>query len=381
MLLIDRYILVRLASNFVLLFALLFTFAAAIDIAMALQRFTDAVHAELGDGAGVVPFAMTFAKLVFQFQGPRLFQFYAYMHGLIAIGAMGFTLAQLYRYRELIAMLAAGLSMHRIAMPFVMVAFGLSVVQLLNQEFLLPRVAPLLLREHEHIGRTSIDRFPIALTPDAAGNVMHSPEFDPTTGVLAAPTFLERDEQGRTVRRVTAESARWRESTDDGARPGGWVLADGREVTLARETAGGTSTPMLPRAIDFIATDMSPELLLVQRYNQFAAMLSLRQISAMLATQGVVEQDALRRFQYARFSSVLVNILVMWLTLPTFLIREPANLLRRALTCAMIAIPSLLGSSIFMVMDLPGIPPALSVFLPVVILIPVVLAQWTFIKT
>jgi len=39
--------------------------------------------------------------------------------GLVSIGAGAFTLAQMHRNRELVAMLAAGVSMQRIAMPFI----------------------------------------------------------------------------------------------------------------------------------------------------------------------------------------------------------------------------------------------------------------------
>ena len=110
-------------------------------------------------------------------------------------------------------------------------------------------------------------------------------------------------------------------------------------------------------------------------------MLSLRQISEMLSTPGVAERNTLRRYRFSRFSAVLVNVLVMWLTLPTFLLRQPANLLSRSLLCAGIAIPAMFGAAIFMMIPLPGISPAVGVFLPVIILIPVVLGQWTYVKT
>ena len=43
MLLLDRYILFRFLTNFMLLYVLLFVFAVSIDMVMALDRFVDAL--------------------------------------------------------------------------------------------------------------------------------------------------------------------------------------------------------------------------------------------------------------------------------------------------------------------------------------------------
>ncbi|HRP63510.1 MAG TPA: hypothetical protein PK400_09480, partial [Phycisphaerales bacterium] len=69
------------------------------------------------------------------------------------------------------------------------------------------------------------------------------------------------------------------------------------------------------------------------------------------------------------------------LTLPLFLLREPANLMRQALICAGLSIPAMLGAGIGMLVDLPGIPPAAGVFLPVLILLFVAVVPWSFFKT
>jgi lipopolysaccharide export LptBFGC system permease protein LptF len=378
---IDRYIIRRFLGNFAILFMLLFLFAVAVDLMLALDRFVGVARTRVGDDAAFVRVLASIIGLVADFQAPRFFQFYAYLHGLVAVGAMGFTLAQMYRHRELVAILAAGVSMQRIAMPFIFATFGLSLLQLVNQEFLLPRVAPLLLRDHGHIGMKSVDDFSVSLTADGAGNLIQAPKFDPRTGILTAPTILERDERGRTRRRITADTARWRDEGGIAGGAEGWALAGGRALVLREQGAPEGGGTRAPGPLDFFPTDLSPEVLIVRRYGEFAGMLSLRQISRMLATPGVADRDTLLRFRYGRFSSVLVTVLVMWMTLPTFLIREPASILVRAMVCAAIGIPAMLGAAIFMVVDLPGISPAVGVFLPVVVLIPIVLAQWTYIRT
>ena len=120
---------------------------------------------------------------------------------------------------------------------------------------------------------------------------------------------------------------------------------------------------------------------MVRRFNQFAAMLSMNQISQMLDTPMLQARDALLRYRYSRFSSVLVSLLVLALTLPSFLLREPANLLRQSVQCAALAVPATVGSAIGMMVEMPGISPAVGVFLPVIVLGFMSLVPWTHFKT
>lgn len=374
--LIDRYIIARLATNFAVLFLLLFVFAASIDLILNLDRFVDAARDAVGEDGGIWTMVLSFIGIVIDFEGPRVFQFYAYLHGMVSIGAMGFTLAQMHKNKELVAILASGVSLHRIAMPFIAVVFMLSLVELLNQEYVLPRVAPLLLRDHGHIGRRTVDEFKVNFTRDAQGNLLQSPSFDPQSNTLKWPTILQRDEGGRTLRRITADSAAWDDEKD------GWRLVNGVMVTLADEqpSQGEPGTGGRQPA-DFFATDLSPAVLTVRHHVEFAQMLSLRQISRMLRTPGITDEATLKRHKYSRFATVLVNIIVLVIALPSFLLREPSNLLVQSLRCATIAIAAMIGAAIFMMVQLPGIAPAVGVFLPVIVLLPVALGRVTYIRT
>ncbi len=400
--LLDRHILARFFLNFVLLFALLFVFASAIDIVLNLDAFVEAAHRVMeGDaaeaavgtegstegggsttagGGGLLRFWATLAGVMFNFEGPRIFHFFSFLHGLAAVGAMGFTLAQMYRHRELAAMLATGISLHRVGVPFVLGMFALSLAQLANQEFMLPRVAPLLLRGHGDIGRTTIQDFPVTLLPDGAGRVFHSPAFHPQTQTMDWLTVLERDARGRLTGRVSADRATWSEPRQ------AWLLEGGRAISVQSADLGSVeggdiqTEPGAAAAVEMLGTDLSPQVLTLRHYEQFSTMLSLRQIRAMLDSPGITNVRTLLRQRFSRFSMVLVNLLVMVVALPSFLIREPANLLKRSVTCSGIAIVSLLGAGIFMLMDLP-IAPAVGVFLPVIVLFPLALGRAVLLKT
>ena len=73
------------------------------------------------------------------------------------------------------------------------------------------------------------------------------------------------------------------------------------------------------------ASGLTPQVLLVRHYSEFSSMLSLGQIDQMLRIQGIMDRSSLRRHQFSRFAAALVNMLVLILTLPTFLLREPAS--------------------------------------------------------
>jgi len=379
--LIDRHILARFGVNFLILFVLLYVFAVSIDLILNLDKFVDVARSSAGEGAGGWLVAWQLVGAVADFEGPRVFQFYAYLHGLVSIGAMGFTLAQMHRHRELVAVMASGTSLHRVAMPFVIAVFALSLLQLVNQELILPRVAPMLLREQDEIGERAADSFEVVFTADGRDHLLQAPKFTPSQEMLTSPTILELDARGRTQRRITAARATWSEER------GAWQLQGGRSISASPPTdlddAATVDRAMRTEDVREWPTDLSPRALMVRRHNQYATMLSLEQINQMLETGRVAkrERDKLLRYSYSRFSSVLVNLLVLLLTLPCFLLREPANLLRQSVLAASLAIPATMGSAIGMMVDLPGIPPALGVFVPVIALGFMALFPWTFFKT
>jgi hypothetical protein len=55
--------------------------------------------------------------------------------------------------------------------------------------------------------------------------------------------------------------------------------------------------------------------------------------------------------------------------------------MRQSLICAAMSLPFMMGAAIGMTVDLPGLAPAVSVFMPVILLIPVAMGRWTFLKT
>lgn len=375
LLLIDRAILRRFLENFLVLFLLVYLLATTIDVVLQLDEFTEAAHAVAGDDASGLEFTLTLARLVGGFHGPRVFQLYAYLLGLTAVGAMGFTFAQMQRTRELTAILASGTSLHRVAWPVLVAAFGLNILQLVNSNALLPRLAPLLLRDHTDLRHAGLEGFEIAFTADGRGDLLSAARFDPDAATLHDLSVLVRDARGRTVRHLTAERGVW--SAEEGA----WRLQGGRAVTFADPADPAADPRLIVEDVHRHVTDLSPRVLTLRRYGEFAHMLSTRQIQAMIEADLPVDVTALARVKYGRFSVLLANLLLLVITLPFFLTREPANLLKRSVLAAAVAVPAGLLIFVLMEVELSGVPPAVGVFLPPVLLLPLSLAALTAIRT
>lgn len=368
MMLLDRWIARRYLGNFALIFCVMFLFAISIDTVVELDEYISVARSAVKDGRFPGLWLALPAAIV-DFHAPRVFQIYAYMVGLCSVAAAGFTLAQMARTRELVAILASGLSLWRVGITIVAVAVGLNLLQFVNGEIILPRLAPLLVREHSSILRKTAQDFPVKLVEDRGRHLLLASSFDPATNTARDLVVLERDERGAATRRIEAETAVWSEER------GGWVLAEGfatRRISRAPEAVGATLTDP-PETIEFIESTVSPRAILARRFRGFAQLLSAPEISRLAAEGGIDTSEATRLIGQ-RFAGACVNLLMLAICLPFFLVREPRKFLQPSVFCAAIAVPGLLGGLFVMSVAIPGLPATVGVFLPVALLLPI--AGW-----
>lgn len=361
--------------NFVILFMLIFVLGSMIDLIVNLDEF-DKAAARQSEGGGLFLKLYAIIRVSIGFEGPRVFEVYAYFHGLIAIGAMGFTAAQMWKSREYVAIMAAGVSLRTVATPFVLVACCVSGVALLNQEFMLPKVAPLLLRSHSDVGNDSVEAFAVPFTPDRNNTLLIASSLDPATGVLLYPTFLIRNDTGQMIQRVYATSATWHETS------GSWFLENGKSSHITTDEGSSRRvTSYAPEDIESFETDLSPHLLTLHRYGQYLGLLGISQLNQMLETVGAFDSAMLTRHWFSRFSTIVLNVLVMFIVIPFFVTKDQISIVRQSVRCATVSISILFGGSFLMLMSLPGIPAIVSVFLPAILLFPFALVRMSTMKT
>ncbi len=390
MITLDRYIARQYAANVLALLLLLFSFVVAIDAILNVDAFLKQAEDTLGPGAGLIRTWAVAGLLVADLWWPRLLQLYSFVIGLVLVGAMGFTFTQLVRHREMVAMLAGGVSLFRAARPVLVVALVMTVLNVINQEVVLshPRIAPLLTRQQGDAGRRDWSEFRVALTSDGGGagaRVFMASRFDPVTNTLEDLNVWERDEQGRGKRFIVAERATWTPEPGPDGLPGRWVLVRPRMTSLRMAPAGSPQefVPDAGGVPGSIRTALDPATLLFKRYAAFSQSLSWKQIGGMLESPRLKPEmrDRLQRTRWGRVSTILCAFLSLLITMPFFLVREPTNMLVQSLKCAPVGIISLLGGVFWTAVEFPGLPPGFAVFLPVFLLIAIAIAVLSSLRT
>jgi len=368
MLLLDRWIALRFLGNFALIFSVMFLFAVSIDTILQLDAYIEVARLAVEKERFSTLWTALPAAIV-DFNAPRVFQFYAYMVGLCSVAAAGFTLTQMVRTRELVAMLAAGLSLWRVGLAIVGAAVVLNLIQLVNGELLLPRLAPLLVREHSAILAPTVQGFPVRLFEHREGQLMLAASYDAATRSARGLVFLERDGRGAATRRIEAAQAVWNDER------GGWDLEGGQATrrTMKDGPDGREVAVSAPEAVDFVESDAAPQVLLARRFRGFAQLLSSPEIG-QLAAEGGIDFPTASRLIGQRFAGACANLLMLVVCLPFFLAREPRKMLRPSVLATAVAVPGLLGALFMMTVELPGIPATVGVFLPVAAILPI--AAW-----
>ena len=363
MAILDRHVVARFLWNFVLLFGAIFAFGVAVDVMLNTPRFLEAADALVREevtGSRWIAFPL----VLLDFHGPRVFQFFQFMVGMVSVGAMGFTFAQMHRARELVAIMAAGIRLRRPAAAVLWAAAALNLMQLASQEWVLPGLAPRLIRSHSDLVSRRGSAFPVPLTRDADGRLLQAASFDPETGELRDLLLLERGEGHQARRRVGATSAIWDAGRD------AWLLRDGRVWELPDRPLEASSPTVVERPLDAVSTNLGPEAIMTRRFRIYGQMLSTPRLLELWDTGGG-ERASAGRLLAARAMGPLVNLLVLAAAMPFFLLREPRGLLQQSLRAAAFAVPASIVAITLTTLPLPGLPPMLAAAIPAALLLPV----------
>lgn len=374
---LDRYIARQYLFNVIALLVVLFSFVVAVDVALNIDRFIAGAKEIEPKAEGVRRAALTILAVV-HLWGPRLLQLYVYLVGLVLVAAMGFTFTQLVRNRELVAVLAGGISLRRMARPVLIVASVMLGLKVINQEFVLsrPEIAPLLSRGNDDVTRLSWKQVPVMLACDTQGAIWLANKFDPARGEMSSVTVWLRD-KGVATGAISAERAVWRD--------GGWDLTNPKALSMQLAPGGAVSAPApgARAAFSRIVTDLDPESLKFRQFRAYSQSLSWAQIGEMLDRPNVDAKlrAELQRIRWGRVSQLLSSMLALIITMPFFLMREPKNMLVQSLKCAPIGIVSLMGGILLTSVNWPMLPPGVAVFIPVLILVPVAIAVVSSLKS
>ncbi len=378
---IHRYIARVYLINVVSLLVFLFGFIVVVDVFLNLRRFASQA-ADNAPGESSLHVALLTVMLIVDIWVPRLLQLFNYMGGVVLIGAMGFTCAQMVRSREFVALLASGVSLQSLARPFLVVAVLVSGVQVVNMEFVVPSMAHLLTRSISDSGDRSIRSFRLPPSPDGDERLVSAARYDDASQSLVAPRNNERSAESDgtfTVRSViVADSARW----SDGA----WVLENGerRAVSPRREDGQPAQRPQAaPEPVERFDSRLSPDRIRVRYLTGLAENLSFRQLGSIIEGGGLSEEkaDELQRIRFGRYAALLASLLTLMATLPCFLVRTPGPMLRPAMRAAPVALIGLGAAAAATTLPMPGLPDWLGPFVPGLIVLPIAIALYSSIRS
>jgi lipopolysaccharide export LptBFGC system permease protein LptF len=249
-------------------------------------------------------------------------------------------------------------------------------MQAINREAVVPQLAELLTRTKDEAGRRDMGEAERLLTADARGRLFYARQFNLQKGTISGLWILERDAEGLITRRIVADGARWRE--------GAWILTNGRAESRIRS---GTTPQDQLTPVNQFETDLSPTVLKLRRFQEYKQNLSTRQISEMIEryesepTPPKARIDELERIRFSRDAALASNLLSLLICMPFFLQREPRNMIVQSLLCAPVALICQVGGVLGASVAIPGLPPQLSVFIPVMVLLPLAIASMTSVKS
>lgn len=387
---LDRYIARQYLINIMALIVILFSFIVAIDLSLNFDKFVALAEKRgmtpEGDPSAARKMILTIF-LVFDYWWPKLIQLFNYMIGLIIIGAMGFTCAQLVRHREFVAAVAGGISLHRIMRPILLVALLMTAIQAVNFEYVIPSIADLIQRDREQASQRRLDTIPVKLVPDGQRRLFYARSFDAAKGEMLDALIIERSPTGPASRTITATRAIWRD--------GGWDLENGIAESRSSQSA--------PRErVARIETDLNPMALKIARFSGYSQSLSWSQISEMIRRPELLDlnaeskdpdaaavgtaareqrMDELQRIRFGRIAIMLCNILALLVVTPFFLRREPTNMILESIKAAPLAVVGVMGGVLGASAAIPGLPAQVGVFVPALVLLPLAIAAVTSVRT
>lgn len=356
--------------NIVVLFIVVGCLIVAVDVVINLDRFSDRA-AELWPGMGSLEHSFRTASLIADLWGPRLVQLFLYLNGIVLIAAAGFTCSTLVASRELIAMLAAGISLHRAALPILAVGLCFILLGAAVQETVVPRVAHLLIREPSEAGSDNPRAFAVRMAPDAQRRTWYARSFDGRTELLTELTVWERSDTGELARTITARSARW-----DGT---GWILSEGTARTPS--VGGAPAGPPVP--VDRLDSSLDPAQLKIRHLEGFAATLSWRQAAQLLARPGIDDRtiERLELSRWGRVSGWASSFFALTGAVSLMMLRVPRPMLGPALKAAPVALLGFAATALAGSAAIPGLPVWLGAFVPAAVVLSLAITLFSGIET
>lgn len=146
---LDRYVLRNFLVSYLILGFVLIGLYVVADLALNSDEFTKNRD---------VPAGQVLASIG-NYYGHQVFVYFRELSGIITLSSAIVTLLTMNRRNEMTALLASGVSLYRVIWPIVLLGLGFNMLTVIDQEWILPRMADDLVRKHDE--QVSLKQFPI----------------------------------------------------------------------------------------------------------------------------------------------------------------------------------------------------------------------------
>jgi lipopolysaccharide export system permease protein len=345
---LDAYILKTFLKNWAISFMVLVGMYMILDMVFNFDDLVGIKPGETGSGAATL-FSVLYNVVDYYFF--QSFLFFNHLSGIIPVVAAAFTLMRLSRFNELTAVLAAGVPLLRVAMPIILAGVVLNVLVIVNQELIIPNIAGKLSRDRDEISSTGTDSSPIRAMQDEQNSLLFAARYTPPSTTRPAEMLfvdvLEHNEQDQVTGMITAERAEY----DPGEQV--WTLVNGQRVIGLR----ANEVPAGPFPADKWKTNINPEEVKLFRKSDYVDLLSTDRINQLIERPKSYGKANLLRVKHTRFTTPLMNVVLLLLAIPCVLTREPGHLKSAATKCLVLTGIGL--GSIFLAQQIAGNPPDL----------------------
>ncbi len=195
---LDKYV----VKNFLVAVALCFVALMAIRIAADLFFNMDEFTETRGDEAKSIGAVL---REIGRYYGFQSLLYFRELGGVMIVVAATFTVARMNHTNELTAILASGVSLHRVLLPLVLCAMALNVLVVVDSELLVPRCKFQLVRSRDEMAR--IGEFEVRAVTDHRHSCWYSGGLQPEAGRVDNPLIMLRDEKYRLRGHISAPSA------------------------------------------------------------------------------------------------------------------------------------------------------------------------------
>ncbi|OPX25107.1 MAG: hypothetical protein B1H04_00660 [Planctomycetales bacterium 4484_123] len=197
----DRYVVKNFLISVALCFVVLMALRIVADLAVYMDEFTEKT------AGGPEKSATAVLEEIGIYYGYQSLVYFRQLSGVIIVTAAAFTLAWMNHTNELTALLASGVSLHRVLLPVVIAAVLLNVLVVADSELLIPPNKDRLVRSPDNVrGKAP---FQIRLVSDNHENIWYAGRYLPKEQRLLKPLILLRDDQLAYAGHLTAPQARY----------------------------------------------------------------------------------------------------------------------------------------------------------------------------